>query len=103
MNIERGKIEGDVEIASGLQLHGMITGVAVVKEGGIFVLHGMVCNNVIVEEGAIAKIYGMVCRDLINRGGELEVFGMVNGNLLEESGVTQVSPDAKVGLPDRYI
>ena len=25
------------------------------------------------------------------------------GNLLEESGVTQVSPDAKVGLSDRYI
>lgn len=97
MNIEYEKIEGDVEIVSGLQLHGMITGDAVVKEGGIFVLYGMVCNNVIVEEGAIVKIYGMVCRDLINRGGELEVFGTIIGNLLEKSGVTQVSSNAIVG------
>jgi hypothetical protein len=97
MNTEHGKIEGDVEITSGLKLHGMITGSAIVKKGGVLILHGTVTKNVIVEDGAVVEISGMVSGDVINRGGNLQITGTVVGRLFEVSGTTQVSPNAAIG------
>lgn len=65
-----GKLEGDIEISCELKLHGMITGNAIVKKGGVLHLHGMVCRDVIVEPGGIANIVGMICGDAINKGGD---------------------------------
>ena len=97
MNTEHGKIEGDIEITTELELHGMITGSAIVKKGGSLILHGMVAKNVIVEDGAVADISGMVSGDVINRGGDLNISGTVIGGLLKESGTTQVALKAKIG------
>lgn len=97
MNTEHGKLEGDIEISSELKLHGMITGNAIVKNGGVLHLHGMVSRNLIVEPGGIANIPGMVSGDAINKGGELYISGTIVGRLVKEAGITNVEPNAAIG------
>lgn len=97
MNTEHGKLEGDIEISSELKLHGMITGNAIVKNGGVLHLHGMVSRNLIVEPGGIANIPGMVSGDAINKGGELYISGTIVGQLVKEAGITNVEPNAAIG------
>ena len=97
MNTEHGKLEGDIEITSELKLHGMITGNAIVKNGGVLYLHGMVSRNLIVKPGGIANVLGMICGDAINKGGELYISGTIGGQLLKEAGITNVEPNATIG------
>ena len=97
MKTEYGKIEGDIEITSGIELRGMIKGNAIVKKGGVLILYGMVSKNVVIEEGAVVNILGMVSGDVINRGGDLNISGTIVGNLFKESGTTQVAPNAAIG------
>ena len=56
MNIESGKIEGDFEVAEDLQLRGMITGNAIVRNGILLQLYGSVAKDLIIEKGGKAVI-----------------------------------------------
>jgi hypothetical protein len=100
MNTEHGNLEGDNEIFSELKLHGMITGNAIVKNGGVLHLHGIVSRNLIVEPGGIANIPGMVSGDVINKGGELYISGTIVGQLVKVAGITNVEPNAAIGSGD---
>lgn len=97
MVIERGKIEGDTEVTYELELRGMITGDAIIKDGGVLHLRGMVCRDLVVEEGGKVFLRGMVSGNTINNGGELEIWGTVVGRLMKNSGVTRVHPEAAIG------
>lgn len=81
MNIESGKIDGDYEVTEDLQLRGMITGSAIVKSGALLQLHGTVVKDVIVEQGGTAIINGTVSGNVINRGGSIEIYGVVYGSV----------------------
>jgi hypothetical protein len=96
MRIERGKIEGDVEIREDLELHGMIAGSATVKDGARLDLNGTVTGDLVVEEGATVILRGTVAGDVTNRGGELAIYGMIDGRLIRVAGTTEVDPDAVI-------
>lgn len=81
MNSEYGKIEGDFVVVKDFQLYGMITGNALVKNGGLLQLHGTVAKDLIVEEGGKAVINGTVRGNVINHGGVVDIYGVVNGNV----------------------
>ena len=93
MNSESGKIDGDFEVAEDLQLHGMITGSALVKSGALLQLHGTVVKDVIVEQGGTAIINGTVGGSVINRGGSIEIYGVVHGSV---NGPASIDTDALV-------
>lgn len=95
MQIENGKIEGDVELKGKLQLNGMITGSATVLDGAVMHLHGMVLKDLTVEQGADVVVRGMVNGTVTNNGGKLSVHGTV-GAVSELSGETYIAPNAIV-------
>jgi cytoskeletal protein CcmA (bactofilin family) len=97
VQIENGKIEGDVAVKGDFQLNGMITGGVSVKRGGRFYLNGMVVGGLTVEEGGHAEVRGMVNGDATNVGGTLEVYGMVRGAVRGPSASTFVDSNAVVG------
>lgn len=84
MKIEHGKIEGDIDIASGLKMHGMFTGNVTVKRGGHLILHGLAAQDLIIEPDSKVEIMGMVKGNVINKGGQFSVSGMVSGRLVEQ-------------------
>ena len=96
MQTEHGKIVGNLDVENELEMHGMITGDAIVRAGGILHLHGMVCGNLIVEEGGVAYLHGSVTDNALNRGGILKIYGMVNGYLDQSLGTTLLDPKAMV-------
>jgi hypothetical protein len=86
MNSEHGKIKGDVFVDDTLDLHGMIAGNVVAGKGSYLILHGMICETLTLETGSVVVVHGMVCKDIINNGGDLKVFGMVNGIIYNHNG-----------------
>jgi cytoskeletal protein CcmA (bactofilin family) len=96
MNIESGKIDGDYAVTKDLQLHGMITGSAIVKNGVLLQLHGTVVNDLIVEKGGTAIINGTVRGNVINRGGNIEIYGVVYGSV---NGPASIDANAVVKGP----
>lgn len=96
MKVDSEKSKGDVRVEGRRTVHGMITGSVFVDIGGTLVLHGMVCKNVVISNGAEAIIHGMVVGDVENLGGVVEVFGMINGSVIERGGRTRVAPNAIV-------
>jgi cytoskeletal protein CcmA (bactofilin family) len=64
-------IEADIEIA------GMVVGDVTVPSGRTMCLSGMVSGDVIVESIGCAIIRGMVNGCVRNKGGRVEIFGMV--------------------------
>lgn len=96
MNTETGRINGDVQVTEDWILHGTVVGTVTVVEGGYLELHGMVIRDLVIEPGGMATLYGTVAGSVYNRGGELEVYGVVNGALQGDTGATFVDPNAVV-------
>ena len=97
MQVEHGKVEGDVEIIGEYQMHGMFTGNLVVKADGSLMLHGIATKSVTLESGSFVNVLGTVSGDVINNGGELKISGIVAGKVVENSGVTVIDSSALVG------
>ena len=96
MEIFSGKIEGDEIMQRDLRLLGMITGSATVNSGVSLELSGMVIGDLIVDEGATVELHGMVGGDVTNKGGRLNVYGMIQGRLFKSSGETHVDAKAVI-------
>ncbi len=94
MRSERGKIDGDWSVNDDVELHGMVTGAITVDDGGFIRLYGMCCGDFIVHAGGRAAVHGMVKGDVINRGGDVVIYGMVDGVVHEDSGKTTIDATA---------
>ncbi len=68
MRAERGKIEGNLRVADGLDLHGMVTRTVSVAPRRRLELRGTVCRDLVLEEGSSGHLYGTVSGDVYNRG-----------------------------------
>jgi len=96
MKIIKGKIEGVTFLKEDTILHGMIVGSTTISENILLQLHGMVIGNLILKDNSTVYLYGMVIGDVINKGGHLEVFGIINVKVIRESGNTVIDPKAIV-------
>lgn len=96
MKVIRSKVEGNTILSEDTQLHGMIVGSTTVSENILLQMHGMIIGNLILKVDSEVYLHGMVNGDVINKGGYLKVFGIVNGKLIRESGDTVVDPKAIV-------
>jgi hypothetical protein len=98
MNEIHGKVTTPLTVDGVLSLHGMASEGVRVVESGILNLHGMVAGNLVVEPGGGAEVHGMVTGDVVNRGGDVVIAGMVNGRVRDESDTeTQLLPGSIVG------
>lgn len=96
MQYENRKIDGDLNLSSDLELHGMVTGNIKVLPGATLFLHGICGENLIVENKATAHVHGTVGGNVENRGGVVEIFGTVTGHVLELSGTTFIDKNAMI-------
>lgn len=96
MREERGKIDSDLSLTDELLLRGMCTGKITVQSGGKLRLQGMCTGGLEVLEGGTAIIEGMCTCDVANLGGQLEVYGNINGALDDREGKTFVHPKAVI-------
>ena len=89
-----GKVEGNVTIDEDTILKGIITGNVTVTRDAEFALRGIVNGNITIFESSAVYLRGVVNGDVINNGGSLEVYGIINGRLFRERGETFIDDDA---------
>lgn len=77
-----------------IQLNGAVMGSAVIANRSEFILNGVIDGDLHLEEGAKATVNGTVKGNVFNEGGELKIFGMVNGRVVQRRGKLFVSPKA---------
>jgi len=97
-NTIRHKIVGDTTIDEDTELHGMIAGTVTVAEDTILQLHGKVAGSLILLPRSAAFVHGTVDGNVVNRGGYLEIFGAVTGQVVRQAGTTVIDSMAEVGL-----
>jgi len=96
MRIERGKFDEVLEVQDELQLNGMASVGARVKDGGHLQLNGMVVGDLVIDPGGTAVVNGTVSGDVLNRG-EVQINGVVAGRVEGDSNHTKIDPNAIVG------
>lgn len=67
-----------------------------VHKGGHLLLLGTAVGNVSVRTGGIAVVYGLVVGEVLNEGGQLQVFGRIIGKLTETAGSTCVHASSQI-------
>jgi len=87
---------GQQTISEDLEFHGQIVGNTTVNSGVIFTLHGQIVGDLLLMENSNVILHGMVNGNVINQGGNLDVFGMICGNLSKNGGTTTIHPKALV-------
>lgn len=97
MKVIHNKVVGNTVITEDTRFHGTYEGQVTVKENKTLVLHGMIVGSLYLEDRSDVKVHGTVSKDIINQGGNLEIFGTVNGRIFNNSGTIFIDPNAKVG------
>ncbi|TYS57728.1 hypothetical protein FZC74_14965 [Sutcliffiella horikoshii] len=96
MKVVRDKIERNIMLTENLILHGMIVGNVSISEDVEFFLHGTVIGNLTINKKSIVHLHGTVNGDVVNVGGTLKVYGMINGRLFREKGNTFIDEKAHI-------
>jgi cytoskeletal protein CcmA (bactofilin family) len=91
-----GVFRGDLRVDEEVKVTGVIKGNVTVVRGGELTLEARCSGDLVVEVGGQVYLQGTVDGDAINRGGYLEVNGVVNGALRREGGETIVTSKAIV-------
>jgi cytoskeletal protein CcmA (bactofilin family) len=93
---ESGELPGGYTVDRDLCLHGVIRGAATVARGAFLELDGSVEGDLAIEADAVVRILGAVTGDVRN-AGDLDVYGVVSGRIVDAGGRTFVHEDAVVG------
>jgi len=96
MKTEHGKLDSNLRLDYALSHHGMITGNIIIEADGELYLHGMCCKDLMIKKGGKAFVYGTVIGNVLNDGGYLEVYGVINGYLRSVDGETEIDEKAIV-------
>ena len=70
---------GDLTLNDDLEISGLVSGTVTVPSGRHLLLNGMIAGDLIVEQDTRVTIHGMVIGMVFNHGGDVEIFGMVDG------------------------
>jgi len=96
MKVIHETIEGDATLREDTAFHGTINGSMTVAERVQAFFHGIVNGQLILNNNSTVYLHGTVNGDVINRGGHLEIFGVVNGRVMREAGESTIHPKAIV-------
>lgn len=85
-----GKYDKDFIFDNSVEVTGQINGKVTLEQGGKLSLRGQINGNVVIREGSEMFLHGTVNGDVLNDGGLLHVFGVINGRLFRERGKTLI-------------
>jgi len=94
MKIIENKIIGDVTLNQDTELYGMIVGSTIIEENILLKLHGTITGNLILHKKSTVLHHGTVNGDVINEGGFLNIFGVVDGQVVRKDGNTVINSKA---------
>ena len=94
MKTIEGKIEGGFAFEEDSRLRGIIVGDCTVLPHVAVELNGIIVGKLTLQPSSTAVLHGIVNGDIHNEGGNLSIFGVVNGRVLRHGGVTEVDPAA---------
>ena len=89
-------LKGRLTVDSDTRLYGVVEGTVSVSSNAVFQVHGIVNGDLILKKPSTVYLNGIVNGNVINSGGHLEVFGVIKGKLIQESGETIVSPNSVI-------
>ena len=89
-----GNIQGDQVLSKDTSLSGIITGDVIVLSGVNFNIKGMMNGNLEMQSNSIVINSGTVSGDITNNGGNLQIYGIVNGDVIRKGGSTYIDPKA---------
>ena len=78
------------------QMIGLVRGDLFVRDSSVCEITGMVTGNLLAERTGKAVLKGLVHKDAKAAGGDLEVYGMVVGNVVNEGGRIYVDKQSLV-------
>jgi cytoskeletal protein CcmA (bactofilin family) len=90
------KIEGSAVFDRDTALHGMVVGNLTVESGVRADIHGVVTGTLVIRPGAIVDVHGKVDGAVLNEGGLVRVFGIVESIADVGNTKTWVDPNALV-------
>lgn len=96
MTVRTGMTSGDIEVDDHYSINGIHDGSVTVLENGTFLLQGVIQGDLTVHQDGIATVRGVVTGTAANHGGELNVYGSIDVDLIENGGNTFVHPDSKI-------
>lgn len=88
--------DGDITVSENTTVKGIVTGDVTVESGANFVLNGIINGNVYFTNSSTGEIRGMVNGGIVNDGGDVCIYGTINGNVVEKSGKTLIDKQAVV-------
>ncbi len=78
------------------QMTGLVKGDLFVRDNSTCEIIGMVTGNLVAERTGKAVLRGMVSKDAKAVGGDVEIHGMVLGNVVNEGGRVFIGPSCLV-------
>ena len=78
------------------QMTGLVKGDLFVRDNSTCEVVGMVTGNLVSEKTGKAVLRGLVAKDVKSVGGDLEIHGMVVGNVINEGGRVFIGPSCLV-------
>src|SRR2546426_489111 len=92
------RVEGGVVVIGPrpTQMIGLVRGDLFVRDGSVCEMTGMVTGNLLAERTGKVVLKGLVNKDAKAVGGDLEVYGMVVGNVVNEGGRVYVDKQSLV-------
>src|SRR2546422_7985638 len=83
-------------VTSQMLLSGLVRGDLFVRDNSICDVTGMVSGNLLAERTGKAILHGLVTKAAKSAGGDLEIYGMVQGDVINEGGRLFVDKGAVV-------
>ncbi len=96
MQVIAGQIEAPLTVEGALEVQGIVLGSITVLPAAHLVLRGICRGSVRIAESGVAQLWGIVEGDVSNEGGEVDVFGIVEGAVQGAPSHTRVSSDSIV-------
>jgi cytoskeletal protein CcmA (bactofilin family) len=62
----------------------------------VLIVRGIVNGNIHFLKSSEGELHGMINGDVINNGGDIKIFGTIDGKVLENSGTTFVENEAVI-------
>jgi hypothetical protein len=90
------KMEGSVIFDRDTALHGMVVGNFTVESGIRADIHGVVTGTLAIRPGAIVDVHGKVDGGVLNEGGQVRVFGIIESIADMGDTKTWIDPSAVV-------
>ncbi|MBS3921613.1 MAG: hypothetical protein KGZ37_00515 [Nitrosarchaeum sp.] len=98
MEIITNIVKQDMCIDYDLKVTGIIIGNTIIENNGVLILSGIGNGTLTINHTGKCEMYGIFNGIIENNGRTLNIYGIVNGSIIKNSGQTKIDPNAIIKL-----